>query len=47
MTGQPNAMGERLTGGLTSRLPFNQGLGNEVWRNHIADMWRVPRPRLE
>ena len=47
MTGQPNAMGERLTGGLTSRLPFNQGLGNEAWRNHIADMWRVPRPRLE
>ena len=47
MTGQPNAMGERLTGGLTGRLPFNQGLGNEVWRNHIADMWRIPRSRLE
>jgi len=47
MTGQPNAMGERLTGGLTSRLPFNQGLGNETWRNHIADSWRVPRTRLE
>ncbi len=26
MTGQPNAMGERLMGGLTGRLPFNQGL---------------------
>ena len=47
MTGQPNAMGERLTGGLTSRLPFNQGLNNEEWRNHIADAWRVPRERLE
>lgn len=47
MTGQPNAMGERLTGGLTSRLPFNQGLNNEAWRNHIADAWRVPRERLE
>ena len=46
MTGQPNAMGERLTGGLTGRLPFNQGLGNEAWRNHIADAWRVPRERL-
>jgi anaerobic selenocysteine-containing dehydrogenase len=46
MTGQPNAMGERLTGGLTSRLPFNQGLNNEEWRNHIADSWRVPRERL-
>ena len=47
MTGQPNAMGERLTGGLTSRLPFNQGLENKSWRNHIADMWRVPRTRLK
>ncbi len=47
MTGQPNAMGERLTGGLTGRLPFNQGLKNESWRNHIADTWRIPRPRLE
>ena len=46
MTGQPNAMGERLTGGLTGRLPFNQGLNNEVWRDHIADSWRIPRERL-
>lgn len=47
MTGQPNAMGERLTGGLTGRLPFNQGLGNVEWRDHIADAWGVPRERLE
>ncbi len=47
MTGQPNAMGERLTGGLTGRLPFNQGLKNKEWRDHIADAWRVPRERLE
>ncbi len=46
MTGQPNAMGERLTGGLTGRLPFNQGLNNQPWRDHIADSWRVPRERL-
>ena len=46
MTGQPNAMGERLTGGLTGRLPFNQGIKNTDWRNHIADAWRVPRERL-
>jgi anaerobic selenocysteine-containing dehydrogenase len=46
MTGQPNAMGERLTGGLTGRLPFNEGLDNEKWRDHIADAWRVPRERL-
>ncbi len=47
MTGQPNAMGERLTGGLTGRLPFNQGIANAPWRNWIADAWNVPRPRLE
>ncbi|MCP3910263.1 MAG: molybdopterin-dependent oxidoreductase, partial [Actinomycetia bacterium] len=46
MTGQPNAMGERLTGGLTSRLPFNQGIGNVAWRDHIADSWHIPRTRL-
>jgi anaerobic selenocysteine-containing dehydrogenase len=46
MTGQPNAMGERLTGGLTGRLPFNQGINNATWRHHIADCWRVPQERL-
>ncbi len=46
-TGQPNAMSERLMGGLTGRLPFNQPISNVEWRNHIADMWRVPRERLE
>ncbi|MCA9670931.1 MAG: molybdopterin-dependent oxidoreductase [Myxococcales bacterium] len=46
MTGQPNAMGERLTGGLTGRLPFNQGIANQSWRDHIADSWRIPRDRL-
>ena len=47
MTGQPNAMGERLTGGLTGRLPFNQGIKNGKWRDWIADNWGVPRSRLE
>lgn len=47
MTGQPNAMGERLTGGLTGRLPFNQGITNEGWRDWIADSWNVPRERLQ
>ncbi len=45
-TGQPNAMSERLMGGLTGRLPFNQGLANVDWRDWIADQWRVPRERL-
>ncbi len=46
-TGQPNAMSERLMGGLTGRLPFNQPLKNEKWRDWIADCWRVPRERLK
>ncbi len=46
-TGQPNAMGERLTGGLTSRLPFNIGIDNKAHRDKIADAWNVPRKRLE
>jgi len=52
MTGQPNAMGERLTGGLTGRLPFNQGLGggkkplNEKGIKTIADAWGCPEENL-
>ena len=46
-TGQPNAMGERLTGGLTGRLPFNVGMNDEKHRNWCADQWGIPRERLE
>ena len=46
-TGQPNAMSERLMGGLTSRLPFNQPLKNSEWRNHIADCWGISHERLK
>ncbi len=45
-TGQPNAMSERLMGGLTGRLPFNKPLADEPWRNHMADAWGVPQERL-
>ena len=47
MTGQPNAMGERLMGGLTGRLPFNQGMKNIAWRKHIAESWNVPLKNLD
>lgn len=47
MTGQPNAMGERFTGGLTGRLPFNEPLSNEKHRLHMAKQWRVPKENLE
>ena len=46
MTGQPNAMGERFTGGLTGRLPFNQPLKNASHRKHMAKHWRVPEKNL-
>ncbi|RTZ60405.1 MAG: hypothetical protein DSZ32_03655, partial [Gammaproteobacteria bacterium] len=46
MTGQPNAMGERFTGGLTGRLPFNEPLKNDKHRAHMAKHWRVPEKNL-
>lgn len=46
MTGQPNAMGERFTGGLTDRLPFNQPLSNTSHRKHMARQWNVPEENL-
>jgi anaerobic selenocysteine-containing dehydrogenase len=51
-TGQPNAMGERLTGGLTGRLPFNQGLKakgkyNEKGIKLFAETWKVPEAKLK
>ncbi len=46
MTGQPNAMGERFTGGLTGRLPFNQPLKNTAHRKHMARHWNVPEANL-
>ncbi len=46
MTGQPNAMGERFTGGLTGRLPFNEPLSNVKHRKWIAKNWRVPEKNL-
>ena len=47
MTGQPNAMGERFTGGLTSRLPFNIGLKNLSHLKHMAKHWKVPEANLK
>ncbi|MEA3412179.1 MAG: molybdopterin-dependent oxidoreductase, partial [Pseudomonadota bacterium] len=46
MTGQPNAMGERFTGGLTGRLPFNEPLKNDKHRIKMAQAWRVPEQNL-
>ena len=46
-TGQPNAMGERLTGGLTGRLPFNIGLDDAKHRAWCAEQWGIPQERLD
>ncbi len=46
-TGQPNAMGERLTGGLTGRLPFNIGLKDAKHRAWCAEQWGIPQERLD
>jgi len=47
MTGQPNAMGERFTGGLTGRLPFNMPLNDNAHRAKMAKAWRVPLANLD
>ena len=47
MTGQPNAMGERFTGGLTGRLPFNMPLNHDLHRAKMAKAWRVPEANLK
>jgi len=46
MTGQPNAMGERFTGGLTGRLPFNMPIEDDAHRAKMAKAWRVPEENL-
>lgn len=46
-TGQPNAMSERLMGGLTGRLPFNRGLENDEWRTWMNKCWNLPDGRLD
>ena len=51
-TGQPNAMGERLTGGLTGRFPFNQGMKaggqyNEKGMKLFEQVWNVPQEKLK
>lgn len=46
-TGQPNAMGERLTGGLTGRLPYNIGLDDAKHRAWMAEQWQIPKAELD
>jgi len=42
LTGQPNAMGGRETGGLSNLLPAHRNLDNAEHRREVADFWNVP-----
>lgn len=46
LTGQPNAMGGREVGGLSSMLAAHRDLGNAKHRKEVAEHWDVPVDRL-
>ncbi|AQG81769.1 nitrate reductase [Spirosoma montaniterrae] len=41
LTGQPNAMGGRETGGMANLLPAHRDLNNPQHRQEVADFWKV------
>ena len=41
LTGQPNAMGGRETGGMANLLPAHRDLGNPQHRAEVAALWKV------
>jgi ferredoxin-nitrate reductase len=41
LTGQPNAMGGREVGGLSTMLAAHRSLANEKHRKEVADFWKV------
>jgi assimilatory nitrate reductase catalytic subunit len=43
VTGQPNAMGGRETGGLANMLAAHMELADPAHRRIVADFWRAPR----
>ncbi|KQR70428.1 nitrate reductase [Pedobacter sp. Leaf176] len=42
LTGQPNAMGGREVGGLSSLLPAHRNLADESHRNEVEKFWQIP-----
>lgn len=42
LTGQPNAMGGRETGGMANLLPAHRDMTNPQHRQEVADFWGVP-----
>jgi len=42
LTGQPNAMGGREVGGMSTLLPAHRDLSNPLHRKEVAEFWGVP-----
>lgn len=42
LTGQPNAMGGRETGGMANLLPAHRDMSNPTHRQEVAEFWGVP-----
>ena len=42
LTGQPNAMGGREVGGLSTMLAVHKEINNPIHRQEVADFWGVP-----
>jgi len=46
LTGQPNAMGGRETGGLAQLLPGHRFIANEAHRREMEKIWKIPEGRI-
>ncbi len=46
LTGQPNAMGGRETGGLAHLLPGHRMIVNEQHRAQMESFWKIPKGRI-
>lgn len=46
LTGQPNAMGGRETGGLAHLLPGHRLITNQEHRQTMEQLWKIPRGRI-
>jgi anaerobic selenocysteine-containing dehydrogenase len=46
LTGQPNAMGGRETGGLAHLLPGHRSISNSAHRLEMENLWKIPQGRI-
>lgn len=47
LTGQPNAMGGRETGGLAHLLPGHRFIANDKHRKEMETLWNIPAGRID